>query len=270
MENRTDLAKTSNASPALLTLTQSVGVQMLQKRDFNGFASTVPATIEAIAETTPVCVLKHVVSIETMQQLLEAEILKLSARLNVANNMNHLQIQFTAETLLEDFKTCSLEDFIFVFKQMAKGAYGSTYHQLDTSVISLCLQDHLENKSYYQERNNTMSESNEKLPDVDYEAFKNRRKMELVRNENERVDQLKAEREKQMKDLEYDNQKQGYRNKMTLEQFQLRERIKRARVEFYGPEHRDTSKWDFFDVEGESIYCASEKDAKEIYLKAAI
>ena len=125
--------------------------------------------------------------------------------------MNNAQIVFTAETLLEDFKTCSLEDFVFVFKQMAKGAYGSTYHQLDTSVISLCLQDHLESKAYYQERNNTMSQDTEALPDVNYEAFKQRKAIEAIQDKGKKESVLKAERMRQMDDMEYDRQKQAYR-----------------------------------------------------------
>lgn len=244
---------------------------MLQNKDLSGFVSTVPATIEKVADCPPVCVLKHVVPIETMQMLLETEILKLAARVNVSHNMNHSQIVFTAETLLDDFKSCSLEDFIFVFKQMAKGAYGSTYHQLDTSVISLCLQEHLENKAYYLERNNTTSESNEALPDVDYQAFKNRRNMEVVRTQEEQAERIRAERERQLKDLEFEERRKGYVSpQITEDQFKLKERIKKARVDLYGLEHRDTSKWNFYDIKGESIYCASEKDAIEIYNKAAI
>lgn len=184
---------------------------MLKSKDFNGFVSSVPATMEKIAETTPVCVLKHVVSLQTMQMMLEGEITKLAARMNVAHNMNSSQIIFTAETLLEDFKFCSLEDFIFVFKQMAKGAYGSTYHELDTAVISICMQEHLEQKAYYQERNNTMAESSDQIPDVDYQAFKQRRAMEVIRDKEGKEDALKAERERQLKDLKYQEERLKYK-----------------------------------------------------------
>ena len=184
---------------------------MLQSKDFNGFVSSVPATMEKIAETTPVCVLKHVVSPQTMQMMLEGEITKLAARMNVAHNMNSSQIIFTAETLLEDFKFCSLEDFIFVFKQIAKGAYGSTYHELDTAVISICMQEHLERKAYYQERNNTMAESSDQIPDVDYQAFKERRKMEVVDNST-----FEQRRDKQLKDLQYTPPNEDYLKQVEL------------------------------------------------------
>lgn len=211
MENKTDLVKKNSTPPALLELTKSVGVQMLQSKDFNGFVSSVPATMEKIAETTPVCVLKHVVRIQTMQMMLEGEITKLAARMNVAHNMNSSQIIFTAKTLLEDFKFCSLEDFIFVFKQMAKGAYGSTYHELDTAVISICMQEHLEQKAYYQERNNTMAESSEPIQDIDYEAFKIKRNAMQQKEQEDKEADFNRKKMEANKELEYMKAKASYK-----------------------------------------------------------
>ena len=61
----------------------------------------------------------------------------------------------------------------------------------------------------------------------------------------------------------------GYVPKYNAEDVTMKERIKAARVELYGLNYVDTSKWDFFNVEDQSIFCASIEDAREIYLKAS-
>lgn len=181
---------------------------MLQDKNFKGFLAIVPSKVEEIAETTPVCVLRHVVESSTIQMFLEIELAKLASRLNVANNLSNHQIVFTAETLLEDYPACSLEDFVYVFTQMAKGAYGSTYHQLDTSVIAQCMTKHLEQKAYYQERNN--QKPDETPSDIDYTKFKQRLDMERKAITSMKTEALKEERERQMKELEIDEMKRSY------------------------------------------------------------
>lgn len=49
------------------------------------------------------------------------------------------------------------------------------------------------------------------IPDVDYQAFKQRRAMEVIRDKEGKEDALKAERERQLKDLQYQEERLKYK-----------------------------------------------------------
>lgn len=111
---------------------------------------------------------------ETLQELLEREIIKLANQMNIANNVNATQVPFIAEMLLETYPTESLADFILIFKRGAIGYYGNTYHKLDAATITEWMIKHIEEKSMYRERDQTTAKTKFETEMVDYEAYKNR------------------------------------------------------------------------------------------------
>ena len=167
---------------------------------------------------------------------------------------------------MDAFPNESIEDFQLCFKNGVVGRYGKIYN-IDLSVLATWMGEYLDEKYQYIESQKE-PESKEPLPDVDYEAFKQKRKMQVAREAEAKSNAFKAERERQLNELQYDSLKTEYIPKYNAEDFTMKENIKRARHEFYGPQHRDTSKWDFFDVEDQSIFCASMADAMEIYMNA--
>lgn len=144
-----------------------------------------PIVVESIARATPNKVeqlldaphLRQLVKSageEKTKLVLEIEITKLASRLNVANNITAAQLPFVAEELLAAYPEESLQDFILCFRRIALGYYGKIYHQLDISIISGCMQQHIEEKAMYLERGHNELKKESDYPQVDYEAYKKR------------------------------------------------------------------------------------------------
>lgn len=134
----------------------------------------VPNRVEALTEAVPLCVLKHSVDVEKIKLLIVQEITKCSLMMNVANNINTPQINFTAETIMEQYPAESVEDIVICLRRGSQGYYGAIYHQFDTSVILGWMAKHIEEKAIYIERNHQQAKNTEKNIQVDYEAFKKR------------------------------------------------------------------------------------------------
>lgn len=129
---------------------------------------------------------------EKVQLVLEIELARLASLMNVANNLTSAQLPVIALALIETYPTESLADFLLVFKRMAMGFYGKTYHQLDGSTIGNCIGEHIIEKAYYRERDNANSKkAADYVPMVDYAAFKKH-------NQEKQA----AEREAKIKDFE--------------------------------------------------------------------
>jgi len=128
-----------------------------------------------------ICDLIREVGKDTLQELLEKEIIKLANQMNIANNVNATQVPFIAETLLDQYPTDSLADFILVFKRGAIGYYGNTYHKLDAATIMEWMTKHIEEKAMYRERDETTAKTKFETEMVDYEAY--RLKIEAKRKE---------------------------------------------------------------------------------------
>jgi len=155
--------------------------------DIEAISKLVPNRVVDIADAVPMCVLKHEVDQEKIKYLIVQEITKASLMMNVVNNINTPQIQFTAETIMEKYPAESIEDVILCLRRGSQGYYGSVYHQLDTSVIMGWMEKHIEEKAVYTERNNQTAKEHEKNQAVDYEAFK-------ARIEKKRLEQLERDK----------------------------------------------------------------------------
>jgi len=187
------LAKDNSKQLQILPSLKSVGALLL--RDdvlIDRISGSVPNSIEKIMDAEPMCVLKHTVGMDKIQQLIEVELSKVTALMNVSNNMQPHQIIFTAEQIIETYPAESVDDIILCLRRGASGYYGSTYHQLDTSIILGWLVKHIEEKSFYLERNNLSGKKQEEESEVDYEAFKEN----LERRRNEKAEEVKKESER--------------------------------------------------------------------------
>lgn len=116
--------------------------------------------------------------------------------MNVVNNINEPQTDFTAQSILENYPAESIEDIILCLRRGSQGYYGSIYHQFDTSVIMGWMTKHIEEKAVYMERNNQTAKQHEENKAVDYEAFKAR--IEKKRIEQAERDKKEVEMKRQM------------------------------------------------------------------------
>jgi hypothetical protein len=132
-----DLWKDSNA----------VTVQRLAAGKFDEISSSVPNKIAAILECEPIAGLLRHVDADTVKAYLEAELIKLAGNVNInpALNLKDHQVSVIADTLLENYKWESIEDFTFCFRKGAAGLYGEIY-RLDGAVIGQWMSKFLEEK----------------------------------------------------------------------------------------------------------------------------
>jgi hypothetical protein len=105
-----------------------------------------------------------------------------------------LQIELTQmqeETLIEDifevYKWDALEDIQEAFKRGRRGEFGATYGKLNMIVFREWMAKVLEEKAALREKavNNIKKENDFKeLPQIDYQAYKERQKKEAIEKEN--------------------------------------------------------------------------------------
>jgi hypothetical protein len=158
-------------------------VGLIKSKRFQEISESVPNSVAAIMDSTPICVLKREVDLREIQKAIEFELIKVVGMLNVANNMKPHQVSFTAQTIIENYPAESIEDIILCLKRGAMGYYGSTFHQFDTSIVLGWLGEHIDEKCNYLEKGTKATQDEEKQLQVDYEAFK--KKIEQKRKELE-------------------------------------------------------------------------------------
>lgn len=141
-------------------------------------------------DATPMCVLKRTAGIEPIQKFIEYELIKLSALVNVVNNLKPHQIVFTAEMIIENYPAESLEDIVLCFRRGAMGYYGKIYHQLDTSTIMGWMAEHIDEKCNYLENGHKSTKDEESKMQVDYEAFKKKIALRAKEQENRTKSEL--------------------------------------------------------------------------------
>jgi hypothetical protein len=168
-------------------------VQRLERKEWHQLAQHVPNSVERCMKAPAIQPLMMAVGRERIKEFIEARLIWLVSQLNVANTMTPQQIDFASETLLERYPTESLADFVLCFKRGAQGYYGSTYHQLDTSVIMGWMANYIEEKAMYVERDVTKSHAEEKENAIDYEAFKKRLEKERTERREKRILALEKE-----------------------------------------------------------------------------
>lgn len=140
---------------------------------------------------------------------LEFDLIGSLALLNLNLTIKENQYPFIVRELVETFPNESLQDFQLCFKNGVRGKYGKIYN-VDLSVLAMWMGEYLEEKYQVIETMKPI-ESEEPIPDVDYQAFKQRRAMEAIRDKEEKQSALVAERERQLKELEYQEERRNYK-----------------------------------------------------------
>lgn len=208
-----------------------------------------------------ICDLVREVGQDTLQQMLEREIIKLANQVNVAHNINPTQLPFIAETLLTTYPTESLADFILVFKRGSIGFYGNTYHKLDCATIMEWMQKHIEEKAMYRERDNTASKKQEEKTAIDYNEYKQRVEAAKIKEREERIN--KIVREDGYEQFREEVKKSREKSEQSL---LIQEKIAQA-AKSRGLDKLGLHEIKKFPVEDKIIVATTLEQAREIYME---
>jgi hypothetical protein len=219
----------------------------LYRKEWTELANRIPNSVEKIMKAPVLSSLISTIGKARVKECIEARLIWLVAQSNVANNMNSIQINFAADTLLERYPNESLADFLLCFKRGAQGYYGSTYHQLDTSVIMSWMEKHLQEKAMYIERDLTTAkkteDDNEPIK-IDYEAHKKRVEDKRRKDEEDKNARIEAKKAEIYKEDGFQSFRETYKP-LTAEQLRARElhdRYLRARgTHEKDPHNRDAT-----------------------------
>lgn len=200
------MSKTTSASLVVLSSGQERVFDWMARHlsagstdNFEALERGIPNSVERIMPAPRISALVKVIGQDRIRKFLSALLVKLIARVNVAHSMDTHQKNFAIDTILERYPNESLADFILCFRRGAQGFYGSSYHQLDTSVIMGWLEDHFTEKAIYLERDNTNSRKAEEYAEVDYAAFSER--LEEERRKELEAKILKVEKQADEKEF---------------------------------------------------------------------
>lgn len=121
----------------------------------------IPATIrQAVEQGEPLSMVEKITGTDTILMALEVELTKLSSMVNIDSRLNlqSNQLQGIAKSLLQLYKTESLEDFMLCFNRGSMGLYGSIF-RLDGAVLTDWMRQYLDEK--YQEVESKLMEEKE-------------------------------------------------------------------------------------------------------------
>lgn len=152
---------------------------------------------EAVERGVPLVMVQKVTGSEGILFALEMALTDVIKSVNVDTRLNiqpH-QTRVIAETILENFKHESLEDFKLAFARGSAGFYGEIY-RLDGAVITRWIQLYLEEKYAEIERQHakTKSKLEVEAPLIDYAALIERRKKEMLTKEQTREADIERRR----------------------------------------------------------------------------
>jgi len=235
---------------------------LLKAKNWTELVKSVPNSVEKIMDEPLICQLVKQVGKESLQQLLEAQIIILANQMNVSNNVNATQVPFIAETLLDTYPTESLADFILVFKRGSIGFYGNTYHKLDCATIMEWMGKHIEKKAMYRERDNTRLKQAESEVKIDYAAYIERmRKQEEIERESKIAAIVKEDEFIQFRE----NRKSNI-DKYLAEKARLKAAIEsRGLDKLTGMEGLKS-----FEIEGIAVWARNKEEAQEIFVEVYI
>jgi hypothetical protein len=201
-ESMAEMLPEVQRKPFLWTITK------LERKEW-AMLSNVPNNTERCMKAPPASAIIRVTGRERVKEFIEARLIWLIAQLNVAHPMTIPQRNFTADSILDRYPNESLADFALVFLRLAQGYYGSTYHQLDCSIVMAAMAQHMEEKAMYVERDETTAKK-ESFNEVDYDAFKKR-----LDDERRKAEQKKST-DREVKIQSYLN-RNGERKNFTVE-----------------------------------------------------
>jgi len=173
----------------------------------------VPANVsEAVEEGQPMVVVSKLIGVQTLLLAIELELAKAAAMINIDARLNiqpH-QLPLIAQELYEQFKTESIEDFMLCFKRGSMGLYDDKLLRLDGSMVFGWMRKYLEEKYTVVDSKVSSTKKEENENKVDYAAYAKRMSELQARQEEAKKDILKKERERQIKDMEYEEMRKSY------------------------------------------------------------
>lgn len=106
---------------------------------------------------------------------------------------NDSEIQFSVDSMIEDFPSLTIEDFLIVFRNIKKGRYGKFYERLKLAEISDCIREYeaTERADYLEIKANDFKSSEIPEAITDSEMYKNSRynwKLEEEREKKKKYD----------------------------------------------------------------------------------
>ena len=193
----------------LLKVSHNATVKMV----LEGRVSEIPTpnTVkEAVEIGIPLVMVEKVTGPEGILYAIEIALTDIIRVVNIDSRLNiqpH-QTRIIAETIFENFKTESLEDFKLAFRRGSAGFYGEIY-RLDGAVIVRWVQCYLEEKYTIVDQAVTTAKDAEKEIDIDYQALIQRRKKEAENGDIDPVRQREIAARKH--EIEYQTAKLGYK-----------------------------------------------------------
>lgn len=243
-------------------------ISAFRAKEYKNLADLMPRTTEQCLDHPPIRLLLHdqVIGRPALQAFIHAELIHLTKQLNVANTMDTAQMLFTADTILDEFNTDTLADMVLVFRRGSQGYYGTTYHQLDCSIVVGWIKRHLDEKATLLERQVAKKRQEDAQAKVDYKAYQDRIEAERAKQREEKIEAfVKSTEVSQEQEF-----KKGYKAP-TAEQVRMADAIRSIASKRYAPLHGGQFK-DFFnyEVQGHRIFAKSELEAFEIYEEAIL
>lgn len=186
-------------------------VSKLIKGEYNKLQA--PTTIkEAVEKGHPLVMVEKIAGRESILLALEIELAKAASMLNIdarLNLQNH-QVPMVASELYETFKTESLEDFMLCFQRGSNGLYDDKLLRLDGAIVTAWMRKYLEEKYAVVESKVIERKTEEKENKVDYAAYAKRIKEKQEKESVLKSEALEKERNKQLQDLNYVENRKGY------------------------------------------------------------
>lgn len=205
--------------------------------NYTEVAKLLPSKINLAIKQPPICDLIKVVGKGRLVVFLQIELVKLTERISIGNNINAAQLEFISTQLVEFFPGESLADFKICFERGCMGQYGEIF-RMDGIVIRQWMEKYLDEK--YQ----VIEEELKKSPDKMYQPSE-------VKTHDERHSEWLDKWQKEVG---------GVGNKVPAMTDQDVRRFGQEKPE----RHSLTAGYKYFDVNGKGIYATSQEHAEEL------
>lgn len=240
----------------------SLTIAGLKSNSFVELAAAMPKSVAKCLNEPSLRELE-LVEPQRLTMFLEAAIIRMASRMNVANKMTSAQVVYTAQVILNEYPIESLAEIVLATERLAAGFYGTTYHQLDTAVIVGAIKQILEEKAVYLEREHQKEVKAEASNLVDYRAYIERQKKEQAQREEQKAQAIERRRA--------EIHEQITRRALTDEETRIRLVIAEILKERYAK--LTTTELDGFRIhhaDGVPIFARSQEEAGEILGEALV